>query len=274
MKKQAVTLVLLLILLFSPEKNLLFGGNEVHDFRLNKQFLESFSNDFLAVTSSPKGWSEKDVIRLGAVIASGSFLFAFDGRIRNWIQDKRSSASEDISRVISPLGNGFFLGGSLILVYAAGEIAEDCKLRKTALLCLESWIISGVVVTGLKVLTGRARPYSDGDSTRFSPFSLRSSYHSFPSGHASAAFAVATTIADQSENLSVDVLSYCLATLAALSRIHDDKHWASDVFIGAAIGYFISKKIVALNRKESQQKLNLGVRFSSQNQTIVLTYYF
>lgn len=274
MRKQTFTLVLLLVLSFSPEKNLLFGGDKIHDFRLNKQFLESFSNDFLRVTSSPKGWAEKDVIRLAAVIASGSLFFALDGKIRDWNKDSRGSTSEDISGLISPLGHGLFLGSSLILIYTAGEIGEDSKLRKTALLGLESWIISGVIVTGIKVFTGRARPHSGESSTRFYPFSLRSRHHSFPSGHASSAFAVATTIADQSESLSVDILSYSLATLVALSRIHDDKHWASDVFIGAAIGYFISKKIAALNSKEPQQKLSVSVKFSSQSQTVVLTYYF
>lgn len=274
MKNRALILAVLLCLFLSQEGRLLFAYVEPHEYRLNQQFLEAFSHDFLAVTSSPKDWREKDILRLAALMASGSLVFAFDGKIRDWVQDRHSSASEDVSQIFSPLGHGLFLGSSLILLYASGEIIEDSKLRKTALLGFESWITSGVIVTGLKFFIGRARPYTTNSSTNFHLFSLKSRYHSFPSGHACSAFAVATIIADQSEALCVDILAYSLASLAALSRIHDDKHWASDVLIGAAIGTFVSKKISALNRKESQQKLKVSIRFSFQSQTITLALFF
>jgi membrane-associated phospholipid phosphatase len=274
MKKRALILAVLLCLFLSQDRSLLFAYVESHEYRLNKQFLESFSHDFLAVTSSPKDWQEKDILRLAALMASGSIILAFDGNIRDWVHDKRSTASEDVFQVFSPLGHGLFLGSSLILLYAAGEVIEDCKLRKTALLGVESWLISGVIVTGLKFFTGRARPYATSSGSYFHPFSFKSRYHSFPSGHASSAFAVATIIADQSENLSVDILAYSLASMAALSRVHEDKHWASDILIGAAIGYFVSKKVSALNRKESRQNLKVSIRFSSQSQALTLTLFF
>ena len=45
----------------------------------------------------------------------------------------------------------------------------------------------------------------------------------------------------------VSLLSYGLAGLAGLSRIYDNKHWASDVFLGAALGTVIGKAVVKLN---------------------------
>lgn len=274
MKKQSFVAFFLVLLVFSPEKSLLLGHDNAHDFKLNKTYFDSFFKDFVEVASSPKEWKERDVVRLSAVLASGSLLFALDGEIQEWVQKRRGSTSEDISRIFSPLGHGLFLGSSLILIYASGEILEDSKLRKTALLSLESWVISGVIVTGLKCFTGRARPRSDESHTSFHPLSSRSRYHSFPSGHASSAFAVSTTIADQSESTVVDILAYSLATLASISRIHDDKHWISDVFIGAAIGHFISKKISALNQKESKEKLNASIWFTSQGQAFSMTLCF
>lgn len=274
MKKQSFIAFFLVLLAFSPEKSLLLGHDNAHDFKLNKTYFDSFLKDFLEVGSSPKGWKERDVVRLSAVLVSGSLLFALDGKIQDWVQERRSSTSEDISRMFSPLGHGLFLGSSLILLYASGEILEDSKLRKIALLGLESWVISGVIVTGLKCFTGRARPNLDESHTSFHPLSSLSRYHSFPSGHASSAFGVATTIADQSESLVVDIVAYSLATLATISRIHDDKHWASDVFIGAAIGHFVSKKISDLNQKESKEKLNASIWFTSQGQAFSVTLYF
>jgi membrane-associated phospholipid phosphatase len=48
--------------------------------------------------------------------------------------------------------------------------------------------------------------------------------------------------------------------LVAVARVHESKHWASDVFIGAAIGYFVGKKICSLHRK--QDKKNVQFDFS------------
>lgn len=44
-------------------------------------------------------------------------------------------------------------------------------------------------------------------------------------------------------------MAYGIATLTALSRVNDNDHWASDVFLGSAIGFFTAKAIVALHKK-------------------------
>lgn len=76
---------------------------------------------------------------------------------------------------------------------------------------------------------------------------------SFPSGHASSAFAIATVIAlEYGDRAFVPPLAYGIATLAAFSRVNDNAHWASDVFFGAIVGYLTAKAIIALNN---------GVRF-------------
>jgi membrane-associated phospholipid phosphatase len=49
----------------------------------------------------------------------------------------------------------------------------------------------------------------------------------------------------------VAYLSYGVATLTGLSRMNDDKHFASDVFLGAAIGYFTAKTIMKLHSNKN-----------------------
>jgi hypothetical protein len=39
----------------------------------------------------------------------------------------------------------------------------------------------------------------------------------------------------------------------ALSRVHNNEHWASDVFVGAAIGHFIARKVAGLNKKPNDK---------------------
>jgi len=141
-------------------------------------------------------------------------------------------------------------------------------------LSLESWLTTGIIVRGLKSVVGRARPWTGESSHSFHPFSTRSSFASFPSGHASSAFAVATVIADQSKKVYIDILAYSLATMAAFSRVHLDKHWASDILVGSAIGYFVAKKISALDRNRDLKKVKLSFQFSRKRQAFSLIYYF
>ncbi len=76
------------------------------------------------------------------------------------------------------------------------------------------------------------------------PYALTSDNTSFPSGHTSTAFAVAAVVATSYDSWWIKGLSYGLASIAGLSRIHDNKHWASDVFVGALLGWWIGRTIV------------------------------
>jgi len=228
------------------------------DYRLNKEFLIGFGNDVYEVVKAPGSWENKDWWHLTAVLGTGALLYAFDQKIHDWSQDRRTPATEDWARFGSNLGNGLFLGGLIASLYVGGEIFGERGLRKTALLSLESWLTAGAFVIGAKAIVGRARPYTGMGSHHFKPFSFSSDYYSLPSGHAASAFAVATVIADQTDFVLVDVLAYSLSALAAASRIHESKHWASDVFMGAAIGYFIGKKICSMHRKQDKNNVQMG----------------
>jgi membrane-associated phospholipid phosphatase len=228
------------------------------DYRLNSQFLIGFGDDVYEVAKAPGSWEGKDWWRLTAVLGSGVLLYAFDQKIHDWSVDRLTPETQDWAKFGSNFGSGLLLGGLITSLYLGGEIFDEKSLRKTALLSLESWLTAGAVVLGLKAVVGRARPYAELGSHYFKPFSFSSDYYSFPSGHAVSAFAVATVIADQSDFVLVDVLAYTLSAWTAASRVHESKHWASDVFIGAAIGYFVGKKICLLHRPEGQNGVQLG----------------
>jgi len=273
--KNLCVFILLGILFFSPSQNILFAETSSDDEdKLNKEFLLNFGDDFVAVLASPKNWKGGDFLRLSAVLGAGILLYSVDQDIQQWAQDHRSSSSEDSFKTIGQLGNGVVLIGLIKALYVSGEVSDNNSLRKTALLSLESWLTSGIIVRGLKSVVGRARPWTGESSHSFHPFSTRSRFASFPSGHSSSAFAVATVIADQSKKVYIDILAYSLASMAALSRVHLDKHWASDILVGSAIGYFVAKKISALDRNRDSKKVKLSFQFSRQRQAFSLTYYF
>jgi len=242
--------------------------------RFNKDYLTKFGRDFGRVYTAPKHWDKGDALKFLAVAGTGVLLFAFDQNIQDWVQKRRTGTSNDVFKGINNLGSGLYVGGLLAALYASGEISRENSLRKTALLSLESWLTSAVFTTGVKVIVGRARPWTGESSHSFHPFSARSGHNSFPSGHACTAWSVATTIADQTDSPIVDGLAYTLATLVSFSRVHNNDHWASDAFVGSAVGYFMAKKVCALNKRQSKEKLSFSFQVSKGGQALNLSLKF
>jgi membrane-associated phospholipid phosphatase len=101
-----------------------------------------------------------------------------------------------------------------------------------------------------KVLAGRRRPYvADGEDHWGGPAAFFKAggedARSFPSGHTATAFALATVVSLQYRRSGwVPVVAYGLAAGVGLSRVALDKHWASDVLVGAAVGHFVGRLVV------------------------------
>jgi membrane-associated phospholipid phosphatase len=140
-------------------------------------------------------------------------------------------------------------GGGL---YAGGLIAGDRRVEDLGLHSLESVLVSEAITSAVKIVAGRARPFASPDNAR--NFKLfrgwgDDRYQSFPSGHATAAFALASTITAETSlwwrdsRWIVGPIMYGAATLTGVSRIYNNRHWASDVVAGAAIGTFTGIKI-------------------------------
>lgn len=264
---------LILFILNTPVKGFPLGSFPEEN-RFNKNFLENLGDDILDTYKSPGNWGKKDFLRFSALTGGSIFLFVLDREIQDWFQENDSSASREASHFFSNWGDGLTLGALIGALYASGEFFERDGLRKTALMSLESWAATGALVMGLKLIIGRARPYASESESSFHPFSFSSRYYSFPSGHASSAFAVATVIADQTDELAVDLLAYSVAALAAVSRVHDNKHWVSDVFAGSALGYFIGKKICGLNKKREGEKVRVFFQVMPKKQALSLCLQF
>jgi membrane-associated phospholipid phosphatase len=71
---------------------------------------------------------------------------------------------------------------------------------------------------------------------------------SFPSGHATQAFAVASVIAESYDPMWVKLGSYGVASMVGYARMERNAHWASDVLAGALIGTFVGKTVVQFNK--------------------------
>ena len=71
---------------------------------------------------------------------------------------------------------------------------------------------------------------------------------SFPSGHAAVTFAAATVI-ERHLGWKRSVLGYAIASYVAASRLHDNRHYLSDVLFGAAVGSIAGRTVTEHGRE-------------------------
>ncbi len=240
---------------------------------LNYDYLEGMYSDLVYTATSPFRWDRDDWITAGLVAGGTGMFIALDEEIRDGFEDNRSSTTDDVSEFFERFGDGAITFPALAAFYIYGHYDENDKAKRTALIAAESFLVTGLFATVLKVGTGRHRPSTGDSSTSFDGFTT--DHKSFPSGHTSTAFAIATVFANEYEKTPyIKPISYGLATLTGLSRINDEKHWASDVFLGAALGYFTSKTLLRLHHNKKGQHFTIYPRLDSRGGGIELSRRF
>lgn len=137
---------------------------------------------------------------------------------------------------------GFYLAGSLADNDKAISVAQD---GLTA-----SIIASGLITPAIKIATGRSRPYEDAGTNDFHGLGARNRNSSFPSGHTTEAFALASVISAHYEETWIRYSVYAMASLVGVARAYHDAHFASDVLAGALIGNWVGLTVVAHNQKQ------------------------
>jgi membrane-associated phospholipid phosphatase len=164
----------------------------------------------------------------------------FDRRVDNWVQDGRSAHSDNLARVFRAGGEPELVFGVAGGLLAAGVISGRGNLERSGGRVLASVVTAGVTTVAIKRIVGRFRPEDASDQYVFKPFS---SHDAFPSGHATVAFALAASLAEEIHRPWATALLYAGASGTAWSRLNDHKHWLSDVLAGAAVGITAAKVI-------------------------------
>jgi membrane-associated phospholipid phosphatase len=203
------------------------------------------AGDATGVLLAPLHWDGSDWMKFGgaaaAVVATG---FLLDNRLHDASQRSRTTSRDDAAVTIQKFGAEYsfaVLGGFAVVGFAAKDRAA-MNIAVDGLLA--SAIASGVVAPVSKLAVGRARPNAGEGPDSFAPFSSNAS---FPSGHTTQAFAVASVIAAHDGRLWVSVVSYGLAGSVGFARVEQDAHWASDVLAGAILGTVVGNAVVKVN---------------------------
>lgn len=176
---------------------------------------------------------------LVVLAATGALIAADAGTARYF---RRTDAFHGFNATFT--GRNTSLGMILAPVsfYAAGYLRGNSRMRRTALLAGEAVAGAEIVATVMKTIDRRARPAATAPNVTWAGGKSGWSNGSFPSGHTIAAFSIATVISRRYPNRRwVPYAAYGLAAVTGFSRITSSAHFPSDVFMGAALGYSISR---------------------------------
>ncbi len=214
------------------------------------------------------------------------WLFAGAGTAVLLAVDHRASQALPFSGTSVAFGNNASRIGQWYTVfpaagalYAAGLINGNEKLAETGALSLQALVGADITVNVMKVVARRQRP---GDGDHGGHFEKGGS--SFPSGHSTQAWALASVIADEyGDHRWVPYVSYGYASLVSVSRLLAQAHFTSDVFVGGAIGFFIGRYVVQTQREHRLHPHSTHARlfaptvmpsFSPDSKTIALAWNY
>ena len=149
------------------------------------------------------------------------------------------ATSESANIVFKPgsiIGQGYFILPAAAATYVYGRVAQKGRVQHLGMDEIEAGLISLGMVEAIKVSVRRERPTPlPGQTTTGTGFS-------FPSGHATLTFAAATVL-QQHLGYKAGIPTYLIASYVAMSRLHDNVHWASDVAFGTGLGIMIGRTV-------------------------------
>ncbi len=203
------------------------------DNHLGLPLLKHLANDQLAFWSAPAHFRVKD-LKWIAPFAGATAGFVADD---SWISKQIPLSQVDRSKTFSNYATYSLIGagaGSFFL----GHLTGNDRMAETGLLSGEAAINGTAVAYLLKNAMQRPRPYlNNGNGTFFQGGS------SFPSEHAAIAWSIASVLAHEYPGTLSKVLAYGLATGVSATRVTGQQHFASDVIIGSALGWYFGRQV-------------------------------
>lgn len=200
-----------------------------------------------------------DALVAGGFVLGAAAAFPLDRTLAAAIRD---SSVQDVPglKPAAWLFNRLAVPGAFIAsagLYGGGLLAGDGHVADIGLHMGEALVAASVITYAVKFAAGRARPALDITD----PFDFElgrglhdEEYRAFPSGHTTVAFAAAAAVAQElhwrwsgRHDVLVSALTYGPATLVGLTRMFDNRHWASDVVMGAAVGTLTGWAVVRYN---------------------------
>jgi membrane-associated phospholipid phosphatase len=213
-------------------------------------------------------FTKADAVLAGSVVLGTLFAQRLDDHYAARLQDSSTQANAKL-QTLATFVRRTAAPGALIIgttMYTVGRLAKVDRMAELGLHGTEALVVGELTGYLIKGTVGRQRPFVQPRNPHSYGF-LRGfgggdQYRSFPSGHSVAAFAAAAAVTSQtsawwpSSRWLIGSAMFGGAALTGVSRMYDNRHWASDVIVGAGIGTFAGLKVVRFNDSHSGNKLD------------------
>lgn len=202
-----------------------------------RHFVQHIFHDQAVIWTTPFRFDKGDTKWLLPSGLGMAALLATDHNTSAWVD--RNGGLPGFSRDVSWGGKAYVTGGVAAAFYLAGRATHNKRARETGVLAAEALIDTGIVTEVLKFSAQRLRPNSENGTGEF-----WDGGSSFPSGHSSSVWSVATVIAyEYKDHPLIKYGAFAAATAVSLSRYSGRNHFLSDIVVGSAIGFGIGRYV-------------------------------
>jgi membrane-associated phospholipid phosphatase len=204
------------------------------------QLLLDFAEDQRALWTSPARLRFRDTTWLVPLSGIAAGLFVTDSDFSRHLSHDPKTLSH--YSTLSNAGVAALVGGAGGM-WVLSHFNHNSHWRETGFLAEEAAVNSLAMTETLKYSFRRERPYQgDGTGPFFQPGGT-----SFPSEHAAAAWSVASMVAHEYPGPLTKILAYGAASLVSYSRVRGEKHFPSDVVVGALLGELAAHEVYKLH---------------------------
>ncbi len=169
------------------------------------------------------------------LVLGGGLLVVGDNNIEKHVPTNPTTVSRAVTA--SNAGVGLLVGAGAGL-FLLGHMQKDDQKRETGILAGEAALGAFADVEVFKYAAGRERPFVGTSPGRFFVGG-----DSFPSAHAAVSWAIASVIAHEYPGVLTQVLAYGVAGGVSAARFAGQKHFASDLVIASALGWYMGRQV-------------------------------
>jgi hypothetical protein len=169
------------------------------------------------------------------LVLAGGALVVGDNNIEKHVPTSSTTVSRAVTASNAGVGILAGAGGAMFLL---GHMQKDDQKRETGILSGEAAVGAFADVEVFKYAAGRERPFVGTSPGRFFVGG-----DSFPSAHAAVSWAIASVIAHEYPGMLTQVMAYGVAGGVSAARWAGQKHFASDVVIASALGWYMGRQV-------------------------------
>lgn len=249
--------VMICIVLLTLSSTALADDNIFNSTKAFKEQVSRLGDEATGVVKTPLDMEGYGFVGTLAVAGAVGITYIFDDDIRTKLAGSKSKGLDKATDAGNLIGDPFLHIGIAAAVYGGGILADSPRWKDTGEMLGEAIILADATTFVLKESVGRARPFANSDKGSFTPARFKSNYDSLPSMHTSSSFAMASVMAATTENLATKAAYYSTAAFVGFSRMYQNKHWASDVVLGAAIGELCGRIVIATHTHKEKSNVAL-----------------